>query len=438
MKPVSHRATNARRFLWASATWVLLTLLIAFPGKSQALEFAPYHAKGIDFNGGVFADTVFENMPYIRSELMDSLLGGYSRWVPSAQQLHFQDKKDRQWILTLDNPFVVIQGEVFNLTYPVRRDAEGLYLPLYPLLRLLHAKFAIDLPLPSPSPPPTFASDGSESNAALADSDADDEGTDSPAAAAKNDLPKKPLSATSAKSGRGTIIVDPGHGGRDRGATFKGVEEAKITLAVAKELKKDLVKLGYDVKLTREDDEYKTLAERPKFASDQGGDVFVSLHCNSLANPTGGKQSENPGITGSTVYILREGQSDEDKALARRENDAVEEESGKATKAEISPVDWILLEHQLNLYSKQSESLAESIVRGFNGFEIPKYSTGARQAGFFVLVGAYMPAVLFEMGFLTHPKDRAILNSKSGQREIAQRLAVAIDRFRTQIKPSSR
>ena len=119
----------------------------------------------------------------------------------------------------------------------------------------------------------------------------------------------------------------------------------------------------------------------------------------------------------------------EDKALARRENQAIQVESGKSGKNEIAPVDWILLEHQLNLYGKQSESLAGSIIKGFDGFGVPKYSTGARQAGFFVLVGAYMPAVLFEMGFLTNPKDRRILVSKSGQREIARRMAMSIDQF---------
>ena len=242
--------------------------------------------------------------------------------------------------------------------------------------------------------------------------------------------PKKsaPLTTTASHQSGGTVIIDAGHGGHDRGATVKGVEEAVVTLAVAKELKKKLAALGYQVQLTREDDEYKTLAERPKFASDQGGDVFISLHCNSLPQSFRKKQD----ITGYTVYILREGESDEDKALARRENQAIQEESGKSGKNEIAPVDWMLLEHQLNLYSKQSEMLAESIVKGFDEFGIPKYSTGARQAGFFVLVGAYMPAVLFEMGFLTNPKDRRILFSKSGQKEIAKRMAAAIDRFRKQ------
>jgi N-acetylmuramoyl-L-alanine amidase len=229
---------------------------------------------------------------------------------------------------------------------------------------------------------------------------------------------------------KGTVIVDAGHGGHDRGAVIKGAVEAEVTLAVALELRKALKDLGYKVLLTRDSDAYKTLQERPKFASEKGGDVFVSLHCNSLA----GSVQRLKSVTGYTVYILREGESEEDNALARRENQAIQEESGKSGKAEITPVEWILLEHQLNLYSKQSEALAESIVKGFTGFDIPRYSTGARQAGFFVLVGAYMPAVLFEMGFLTHDKDRRVMTSKSGQREIAKRMAKAIDQFRKRQK----
>jgi N-acetylmuramoyl-L-alanine amidase len=225
---------------------------------------------------------------------------------------------------------------------------------------------------------------------------------------------------------RGTIIVDAGHGGKDPGAVVQGVKEAEVNLAVAKILRRDLEERGYKVLLTRETDDFKTLQERPKFASTNKGDLFVSLHCNSIAG-TGARMAS---VTGYVGYILREAESEEDKAIARRENQAIEmQQGGQGKQKEISPLDWILLEHQLNLYSKQSEALTESIVRNFAGFEIPKYSTGARQAGFFVLVGAYMPAVLFEMGFLTNDRDRRVLGSAEGQREIARRLAVAIDGF---------
>jgi N-acetylmuramoyl-L-alanine amidase len=233
---------------------------------------------------------------------------------------------------------------------------------------------------------------------------------------------RPPLADGGAK--RPTLIVDAGHGGKDPGAVVKGVREADVNLAVAKLLRVELEAKGYRVLLTRETDVYLTLAERPRFASDSGGALFISLHCNSIA----GTATRLNAVTGYVGYILREAENEEDKAIARRENQVAEEQSGKK-KTEISPLDWILLEHQLNLYSKQSESLVESVVRSFAGFEIPKYTTGARQAGFFVLVGAYMPAMLFEMGFLTHPGDRETLSSKAGQREIARRLATAIDGF---------
>ena len=227
-----------------------------------------------------------------------------------------------------------------------------------------------------------------------------------------------------------TIIIDPGHGGKDQGAMVGGVNEAQVTLAVAKELKAALGKLGYKALLTREEDIFISLPDRPKFASEKGGDLFISLHCNSI----GGSAKHKQGVSGFISYILREGESEEDKALARRENEAIGAESGKS-KGEISPVEWILLEHQLNLYSKESEGFAENIMKAFEGHAIAKYATGASQAGFYVLVGAYMPAVLFEMGFLTNDADRRLLASEKGQKQIAERLAKAIDKQRKAGQP---
>jgi N-acetylmuramoyl-L-alanine amidase len=230
--------------------------------------------------------------------------------------------------------------------------------------------------------------------------------------------------------GKGTIIIDPGHGGKDQGAQVAGVNEAQVTLAVALALKERLVKLGYKALLTRESDEFVSLEERPKFASSKGGDLFLSLHCNSI----GGSQKRKKVVSGHVAYILREGESEEDKALARRENQAISEEGGKGGKGEISPVEWILLEHQLNLYSKESEAFAERVIKEFSGFDIPKYGTGAGQAGFYVLVGAYMPAILFEMGFLTHDRDRRMLGSPKGQKQIAEKLSQAVHRYMAERK----
>jgi N-acetylmuramoyl-L-alanine amidase len=476
----------------------------------RALEFPPQQAPGnanaVAFPGGVFADSTFEDVTYVSAEFLGELFGNPPLWDPAAQQLRLHDSRGREWSFTLDNPFMSVQDKVYNLTYPVRRGPERIYIPLHPLLRLLRTHFGIDLsPGPSgasitppalPPSPPLLASlpavsenpgrvtamtleDSPEASVlrihvapgaqwqgvlsrphyivrafggslaagvprrldgsgALQSVEVRQQGTSTQftlrVRGARDSVEmiqdengwvitvRPPPAAGGATLG--TVIIDAGHGGKDPGAVVKGVREADVNLAVARLLRQELEDRGYKVLLTRETDVYKTLQERPKFASDNGGDLFVSLHCNSLA----GSPARLAAVTGYVGYILREAESEEDKAIARRENMAIEE-SGKTKKTEISPLDWILLEHQLNLYSKQSESLTESIVRNFAGFEIPKYTTGARQAGFFVLVGAYMPAVLFEMGFLTNDRDRRVLASASGQREIARRLGVAIDGF---------
>ncbi len=229
-----------------------------------------------------------------------------------------------------------------------------------------------------------------------------------------------------------TIIIDPGHGGKDPGAQHSRHNEKTITLQIGKKLKKKLEKMGYKVLLTREKDKYLTLAERPQFATKNGGDLFISLHCNAID----GSPKKLETIKGFVAYILRAGESDEDKALARRENQAIKTSTDKSKKTEISAVEWILLEHELNLYSHQSEKLAESIVNHFDGGKIRKHRTGAHQAGFFVLVGTFMPAVLFEMGFITNSQDRKYMASKKGQDDIAQRLSLSIESYFKENSPN--
>lgn len=498
----------------------------SLPHEARAtVSFPPYvsdarAATPVNFSGGAYADTSFEDVDYVSAEFLGGLFSAPARWDADAQQLSVTDPKGRAWAFTLDNPFFSVQGTVHNLTYPVRRGPERVYIPLHPLLRVMKNPYGIDvapgtaprrtaastpvaaLPVPGAVVPVAAADtlppglitsmmleetpDGHTTvrvqaapgaqwqgmftrphfivrafggklaagvprrlappeggNSGLHSVEVRQQGTttqftvrlrgarDSASLAPLEDgsgwliTVRRPAPVDTAAA-RGTIIVDAGHGGKDPGAVVKGVREADVNLAVAKLLRTELVQRGFKVLLTRETDVFKTLQERPAFASENKGDLFISLHCNSIA----GTASRLAAVTGYVGYILREAESEEDKAIARRENQAIEEQQGgKGKKTEISPLDWILLEHQLNLYSKQSESLTESIVRNFAGFEIPKYSTGARQAGFFVLVGAYMPAVLFEMGFLTNDRDRRVLASPAGQREIARRLAVAIDGF---------
>jgi N-acetylmuramoyl-L-alanine amidase len=152
--------------------------------------------------------------------------------------------------------------------------------------------------------------------------------------------------------------------------------------------------------------------------------LFISLHCNAIEGKDRQKRTD-----GFKFYILRAGGSEEDKAIARRENQAIMLETGKKGKTEISPAEWIVLDNQLALYAERSALLAGHLVESFDGGTIRKQGTGAGQAGFMVLVGAYMPAVLAELGFITHPQDAVFLGSEKGQNELAERLAKAIVNF---------
>ncbi len=219
-----------------------------------------------------------------------------------------------------------------------------------------------------------------------------------------------------------TIIVDAGHGGKDAGAVGKKTNEKSITLKVAKELKKTLTKAGYKAKLTRSNDKFLTLNQRSTLANKWQGDLFLSLHCNAI----GGTASKKKKIKGFKIFILREASDDDDKELAKRENKYIKENI--TTSKSISFVEWIKLEHQLNLYTKQSEEFASYIVRQFefDQSKIRKHGSGAGQAGFYVLVGTFMPAVLVEMGFISNTADEKYMNSSKGQKAIANRITQAI------------
>ncbi|GHV17293.1 hypothetical protein AGMMS49938_18010 [Fibrobacterales bacterium] len=222
-----------------------------------------------------------------------------------------------------------------------------------------------------------------------------------------------------------TIVIDPGHGGKDPGAIgYKSLQEKAVVLAVGLKLKKKLEDKGFTVKMTRSSDEFIELARRPKMASEWGGDLFISLHCNAIE----GKEKQKT-TDGFKFYILREGNSSDDKAVARRENQAIALESGKKGKSEISAVEWIVLENQLNLYARESERLAGHLIENFDGGSVKKLQSGAGQAGFMVLVGAYMPAVLAELGFITSPKDGEFMGTEKGQNELADNLVKAIIGF---------
>ena len=223
-----------------------------------------------------------------------------------------------------------------------------------------------------------------------------------------------------------TIVIDPGHGGKDSGALGKKAQEKDIVLAVAKLLKKELEKEGFNVKLTRDKDVFIELGQRANLANKWDGDLFLSLHCNAIdATPERKKQ-----VQGYHFYVLRAPESEEDRAIARRENKVAALYGEKNAKEELTPIEWFKLEARLEKYKQNSYMITEQLLNSFNGGHIRKLSGGVGGAGFMVLVGAMMPAVLIELGFISNPEDEEYMMTSKGQQDLAERVSKAVARYK--------
>lgn len=212
-----------------------------------------------------------------------------------------------------------------------------------------------------------------------------------------------------------TVVIDPGHGGGDPGVAGRnGTVEKDINLAVARALADDLRRRGLAVVLTRDGDSHVGLAERAEIANAAGGDLFISLHCNGWFDA---------GARGIETYFLSPAKSDWSKSVETLENKDHDDPG------DVEFIVWDLVQ---NRYISASSDLAEVVQRHVTrALHIP--DRGVRQAGFRVLVGAWMPAVLIELGFLTHPDDAAQLSRDSYRRQLAHAIGDAIETYRNRV-----
>lgn len=223
------------------------------------------------------------------------------------------------------------------------------------------------------------------------------------------------------------IVIDPGHGGKDPGAIGKFSNEKDIVLSVGKLLEKELVKRGFRVKLTRNTDKFIQLSERPQIANRWNGDLFISLHCNSI---DGARRTKAKGFR---IYVLRDPESEEDRAIARRENKVASLYGDKNSKDELSPLDWLKIQARLEQYKQASYTFTEKVIQSYEGGKIPRQGSGAGGAGFMVLVGAFMPATLIELGFISNPEEERYMNSEKGQKDMAKRIAIGVEEYKKAI-----
>jgi N-acetylmuramoyl-L-alanine amidase len=214
-----------------------------------------------------------------------------------------------------------------------------------------------------------------------------------------------------------TIVIDPGHGGKEVGAVGPaGVYEKDVTLAISRKLAAALsAKTGARVVLTREDDSLVSLDQRTAIANQYKADLFLSVHLNAA-----GIQDAK----GSETYFLSLEASDE---LARK---AAETENASAASDPANDLKLILWDLAQQAYLGESSRFAQAIQEEMNA-ATNVANRGVKQAPFKVLVGATMPAALVEVGFITNPDEEAKLQSDDFQNLMVDALARAVHRYKT-------
>jgi N-acetylmuramoyl-L-alanine amidase len=224
------------------------------------------------------------------------------------------------------------------------------------------------------------------------------------------------------------IVIDPGHGGKDPGTIgVHGTEEKNVALAVGLDLRNDLHRLLPKVKvvMTRDKDVFVPLDERGQIANEAGGRLFISLHCNSMP------RKPNP-MHGIETYFLRPGKTGDAIRIAAQENAAIKYENDYEKKYQTYDADNMILTTMAHsAYVKYSERLAQLIEDNVSAVSSIS-DNGVSQAGFYVLIGASMPAVLVETGYLSNVREERYLRSKKGQQTIAKGIANAILKFKAE------
>lgn len=221
---------------------------------------------------------------------------------------------------------------------------------------------------------------------------------------------------------RKTIVIDPGHGGHDPGAMSKnGLKEKDVVLDVSLQLARILrEKYYFDVHMTRSDDQFISLDERTAIANGKRADLFVSVHANA---------NNSPSIKGIETYFLNFSNSDEAMRVAAREN-AISMNQMKEVQSDLG-----LILASLARESKRDESLhlAHYIQKSLISKAAKKQrgvtDHGVKQALFYVLVGASMPAALVEISYITNPAEERLLSTDEYKELLAGAIANGINRY---------
>ena len=236
---------------------------------------------------------------------------------------------------------------------------------------------------------------------------------------------RDPMAAFSPERSRlDTVVIDPGHGGKDPGAVAHGLYEKDIVLDVAHKLGDYIEnRLDLEVVYTRADDRFIALEERGHLANRRGGDLFISLHANAF---------QSASVQGTETYFLGRSKTDAARRVMKQENSVVREyEENPDRYDEYDAEAFVKGELFLSASMQFSEEFA-SIVQNQFKERVQRRSRGVHQAGFYVLWSASMPSVLVELGYLTNRQEARFLNSDRGQTYLASAIFRAVRKYKNQ------
>ncbi|RLD27213.1 MAG: N-acetylmuramoyl-L-alanine amidase [Bacteroidetes bacterium] len=230
-----------------------------------------------------------------------------------------------------------------------------------------------------------------------------------------------------------TIVLDPGHGGKDPGnlgtKRYKTTEKdiaLAITLLVGKYLNQAFPEMN--VIYTRDDDSYPELIERTKLANDVHADLFISIHCNA-------NESKRP--IGADTWVMGPHKNQANLKVAQKENAAILlEEDYKQKYGDFdpnSPETYLALSLRQNVHLNESLMLAKYVQDEFRT-RVGRVDRGVKQSGFYVISFTTMPSVLIETGFLTNPTEEDFLNSSNGQDYMASAIYRAIKKYIAEVE----
>ena len=230
-----------------------------------------------------------------------------------------------------------------------------------------------------------------------------------------------------------TIVIDPGHGGKDSGTLgtkrFK-IYEKHVALAVSLKLGNYISKAFPDVKIiyTRDTDVFLELNERTEIANKSNADLFISIHCDGFTNPK---------PSGASVFVMGMSKLKANMDVAMRENSAIYLEDNYQQKYDCfdpkSAESYIVFSLMQNTYLNQSLKIAEEVESEFSN-RANRKSRGVKQAPFYVISRTNMPSILVECGFLTNPKEEEFLHSDLGQDYIASAIFRAFRSYKQNIE----